>query len=85
MEELQDLKTDYKDYTFLGNKKFQMISNIDGTFSFEDVTDYEIKGDTFGSNDINATNTRINEINSAACYQGTCTDEELEEAIADSD
>ena len=54
MEEQQDLKTDYQDYSFMGNKKFNLINNPDGTVSFEDVTDYETEGDDFGSNDINA-------------------------------
>ena len=62
MDEQQNLKTDYQDYTFVGNKKFNMINNPDGTFSFEDVTNYEIEGDDFGSNDINATNQRVNEM-----------------------
>ena len=85
MEEQQNLKTDYQDYTYVGNKKFNLINNSDGTVSLEDVTDYEIEGDDFGSNDINATNQRVNEMNAIGVYQGTCTDEELEEAIADSD
>lgn len=85
MEEQQNLKTDYQDYTYVGNKKFNLINNPDGTVSLEDVTDYEIEGDDFGSNDINATNQRVNEMNAIGVYQGTCTDEELEQAIAKSD
>lgn len=83
MEEQQDLKTDYQDYSFMGNKKFNLINNPDGTVSLEDVTDYETEGDDFGSNDINSTNQRINEIHAVGVYQGTCTDEELEQAIED--
>lgn len=63
MDEQQNLKTDYQDYTYVGNKKFNLINNPDGTVSLEDVTDYEIEGDDFGSNDINATNQRVNEMN----------------------
>lgn len=85
MEGQQNLKTDYQDYTFLGNKKFVMINNSDGTVSFKDVTEYAIEGDDFGADDINATNQRINEMNEIGVYQGTCTDEELKQAIAESD
>lgn len=85
MEGQQNLKTDYQDYTFLGNKKFVMINNSDGTVSFKDVTEYAIEGDDFGADDINATNQRINEMNAIGVYQDTCTDEELAQAIAKSD
>lgn len=81
---MNDLKTDYQDYTFVGNKKFNLINNSDGTISLVDVTEYVVEGDEFGANDINATNQRINEMNTIGIYQGTCTDEELEQAIADS-
>lgn len=81
---MNDLKTDYQDYTFMGNKKFNLINNPDGTVSFEDMTEYSVEGDEFGANDINATNQRVNEMNNIGIYQGTCTDEELEQAIADS-
>ena len=82
---MNDLKTDYQDYTFVGNKKFNLINNSDGTISLVDVTEYVVEGDEFGANDINATNQRINEMNSIGIYQGTRTDEELEQAIADSE
>lgn len=82
---MNDLKTDYQDYTFVGNKKFNLINNSDGTISLVDVTEYVVEGDEFGANDINATNQRINEMNTIGIYQGTCTDEELEQAIADSE
>ena len=81
---MNDLKTDYQDYTFMGNKKFNLINNPDGTVSFEDMTEYSVEGDEFGANDINATNQRVNGMNNIGVYQGTCTDEELEQAIADS-
>ena len=82
---MNDLKTDYQDYTFVGNKKFNLINNSDGTISLVDVTEYVVEGDEFGANDINATNQLINEMNTIGIYQGTCTDEELEHAIADSE
>jgi hypothetical protein len=82
---MNDLKTDYQDYTFVGNKKFNLINNLDGTISLVDVTEYVVEGDEFGANDINATNQRINEMNTIGIYQGTCTDEELAQAIADSE
>ena len=82
---MNDLKTDYQDYTFVGNKKFNLINNSDGTISLVDVTEYVVEGDEFGANDINATNQLINEMNTIGIYQGTCTDEELEQAIADSE
>lgn len=84
MDEQQNLKTDYQDYTYIGNKKFNLINNSDGTISLEDVTDYEIEGDDFGANDINATNQRVNEMNAIGVYIGTCTDEELDQAISSS-
>lgn len=56
------LKTDYKDYTFTENKKFKIITNADGTVSFEDVTEYTVVGDDFGSDDINKTNKLVNEM-----------------------
>ena len=59
------LKTNYKDYQFQeGEKlrKYRQISNDDGTISFEDVTSYQQEGDRFSASDINATNTKVNEL-----------------------
>lgn len=56
------LKTDYKDDGFAGNRKYRMITNADGTMSFEDVTPYDPVGDSFGALDINTTNTEINKL-----------------------
>ncbi len=53
------LKTDYKDDGFAGNRKYRMITNADGTMSFEDVTPYDPVGDSFGAKDINDTNKAI--------------------------
>jgi len=56
------LKTDYKDDGFAGNRKYRMITNADGTMSFEDVTPYDPVGDSFGALDINTTNTAVNRL-----------------------
>lgn len=52
------LRTDYKDdildLTQNAQRKYRMISNSDGTVSFEDVTAYSQVGDSFGSADLNA-------------------------------
>lgn len=57
------LKTDYKDDVFEGNRKYQSVSNTDGTVSFTDTTSYTQAGDQFGARDINATNTAVNRLN----------------------
>ena len=56
------LKTDYKDDGFAGNRKYRMITNADGTMSFEDVTPYDPVGDSFGAKDINTINKTINRL-----------------------
>ncbi|MEY8357097.1 hypothetical protein AALB39_27650 [Lachnospiraceae bacterium 54-53] len=56
------LKIDYKDDGFAGNRKYRMITNADGTMSFEDVTPYDPVGDSFGALDINTTNKAINRL-----------------------
>ena len=57
------LKTNYKDATWSGPKKFRQIENSDGTVSFRDKTSYVNKEDSFfGAKDANAINTAINEI-----------------------
>lgn len=57
------LKTNYKEDVFVGNRKYQMTDNGDGTVSFTDVTAYSQVGDTFGASDINTTNGEINNTN----------------------
>lgn len=79
---MEKLKDDYKDSSFSGEKKYKIIQNYDGTFSIEDVTDYVEEGDEFGSSDVNAINSMINNY---VPKIGTCTDEELEAAIEASD
>lgn len=41
-------------------RKYNMITNADGTVSFEDVTEYSQNGDSFGSADINAITKKAN-------------------------
>ncbi len=74
------LKTDYKDDGFAGNRKYRMITNADGTMSFEDVTPYDPVGDSFGAKDINDTNIAINRLDhvteitlTAAGWTGSAT------------
>lgn len=44
-----------------GRRKYQMITNPDGTVSFVDVTEYTQVGSNFGQAQINATNEAVNE------------------------
>lgn len=57
---MSTLKTNYTDDVFSGNRKYNMITNDDGTVSFVDVTVYSTEGDSFGASDINAINTEVN-------------------------
>ncbi len=43
-----------------GKRKFTITQNTDGTYSIEDVTQYDQIGSNFGSAQINATNTAVN-------------------------
>jgi len=65
---MADLKTDYKDdvldTTQNTKRKYRMVDNGDGTVSFEDVTEYLQQGDSFGADDTNATNTKVNALQS---------------------
>lgn len=57
------LKTNYKEDVLAASstkRKYNMITNADGTVSFEDVTEYQQTGDNFGAGDINRTNTAVN-------------------------
>lgn len=60
------LKTDYLDDVLDAEvnqlRKYQMLTNDDGTVSFVDVTTYSQIGDNFSSIDINLTNENINRI-----------------------
>lgn len=78
------LKTDYKDDVLDTSKntqrKYRMIQNVDGTVSFEDVTDYSLVGDSFGALDVNTINIAVNFIKKllgdtdiSKIYNGTVT------------
>lgn len=58
------LSTDFKDdvlaSTMSEKRRYREIQNIDGTVSFEDVTDYTQIGSTFGAGQINAMNEAAN-------------------------
>ena len=67
----EPLKVDYVDAVFDGLRKYQQITNADGTLSFADVTQYLVKEGAFiGAKDINAMNTAMNLI-MAALNNGT--------------
>ncbi|WP_097003937.1 hypothetical protein [Lacrimispora amygdalina] len=57
-----ELKTDYMDAMFDGQRRYRLIPNEDGTYSLPDETTYTQKGDKFGANDINQTNEEINKL-----------------------
>lgn len=54
--------TNYKDDMFTGSRKYRMIDNNDGTYSFEDVTDYLQRGNFYGAAEVNAVNGAINDL-----------------------
>lgn len=54
------LKTNYKDDVFEGNRKYTLTQGGDGKYEIVDSTRYTVQGDTFGANDINATNSAVN-------------------------
>ena len=54
------LKTNYKDDVFEGNRKYTLTQGGDGKYEIVDSTHYNVQGDLFGANDINATNSAIN-------------------------
>lgn len=64
---MADLKTDYVDdvldTTQNTRRKYNMITNADGTVSFEDVTEYLTEGDSYGSAEVNEQNEAINQLN----------------------
>ena len=55
------LRTDYKDDVFVGNRKYRMTQNGDGTVSFTDETEYSQVGDTWGASELNNQNDIINQ------------------------
>ena len=84
----EQLKTNYADAVFSGLRKYRTINNEDGTVSFEDVTDYEVKEESyFGAKDVNSINGAINSIMGSLGKSGnldelqTQTKESLVDAI----
>ena len=66
------LRTDYKDDILDISKnekrKYNMITNPDGTVSFEDVTVYSQVGDTFGAADVNTITVALNNTEGSVRY-----------------
>lgn len=63
------LKTNYTNARWSGKKKFKQINNSDGTISFEDMTSYEAKENSFfGATDANQMNSAINDIMEVPLY-----------------
>jgi hypothetical protein len=60
----ENYKDDILDTSQNVKRKYQMENNGDGTVSFTDVTEYTQQGDSFGSGDINATNGKVNTLES---------------------
>lgn len=61
--EWTDLPTNYQDAVWNGNRKYKMINNSDDTVSFEDVTEYSQKENSFfGADDANAMNAAMNKL-----------------------
>ena len=64
---MSDLPVNYVDAVLDADvndkRRYNLINNPDGTVSFEDVTEYTQVGSDFGANDINQTNTKVNEVN----------------------
>ena len=54
------LRTNYKNDVFEGNRKYALTQGGDGKYEIIDSTNYTVQGDTFGANDINATNSAVN-------------------------
>lgn len=54
------LKTNYQNDRFEGIRKYDLVTNSDGTISLVDKTIYRPEGDIFNADDINATNRQIN-------------------------
>lgn len=60
------LRTDFKDDVLDTSKntkrKYRKTDNTDGTFTLEDATVYKTVGDTFGAKELNATNKKVNDL-----------------------
>lgn len=62
-----ELRTDYVnaelDQEINDRTRYQEVVHPDGTKSFSDVSAYKVTGDTFGAEDMNATNREVNDLN----------------------
>lgn len=56
-----NLKDDILNSSVNTRRKYRMIENGDGTYSFEDLTEYNQVGDEYGAGLINETNRQVNE------------------------
>ena len=69
---MADLRTDYRDdildLTQNTQRKYRMITNDDGTVSFEDVTVYSQIGDSFGAADVNTITDALNNTEGSVRY-----------------
>lgn len=75
---MAELRTDYKDdildTEINKRRKYQMITNEDGTVSFEDVTEYLQEGDSFGALDVNAITEAVNQTSIVAAEAKSTAD-----------
>ena len=56
----ENYKDDILDVSVNTKRKYRMTENQDGTVSFDDETVYTQEGDSFGASDMNATNGKVN-------------------------
>ena len=56
----ENYKDDILDVSVNTKRKYRMTENADGTVSFDDETVYTQEGDSFGASDMNATNGKVN-------------------------
>lgn len=78
-----NLRTDFKDDIFQGNRKYIQVKNDDGTVSFVDATQYEQEGDYFGSTDVNATNAKVNDNEAAIAGKAASVHDHTKSQIKD--
>ena len=72
------LKTDYRDDIYEGSRRWRLTQNEDGTYGISDATTYTQKGDSFGQNDINATNRAVNALRNDIKVQHLKTTDAIE-------
>lgn len=65
----ENLRTDYTDATWTGLKRYNEITNDDGTVSFQDITTYSNREKSFfGATDANRMNATLNNIMNTLAY-----------------